>query len=574
MVAMYIDIVPNRNSPPAVLLREAWREKGKVKKRTIANLSGLSMEQVHSLRRILKGEQLVNLDDVFETERSLPHGHVEIILHTLRSIGLDKLIYSRNCRERDLVIGMIVQRIIKGRSKLETTRLWQTSTLAEELGIADADEEELYAAMDWLLARQEIIERKLAARHLEEGGLALYDVSSSYYEGHTCPLAKFGNSRDKKRGRPIIVYGLMVDAEGRPIALEVYEGNTGDPKTVPDQLDKLKGRFGLSCIVIVGDRGMLTRVQIENIKEHPGVGWISALRSTEIRKLVEGGDLQLSLFDEKNLAEISSPQFPGERLVACYNPLLAEERARKRQELLAATEQELSKVAAEAARRTKTPLTDAEIGKKVGRKLGRYKMAKHFEITIENGRLSFERKEEQIRDEAALDGIYVVRTSEPAEHISAEDTVRSYKGLAQAERVFRCVKGMNLKVRPIYHHLEDRVRAHIFLCMLAYYVEWHLRRSLAPLLFDDEQLSADRKTRDPVAPAKPSRSAKKKKTTKRTASGFPVHSFESLLDEMATRCRNYCRFGEGKDAPRIVRNTTPSAIQKEVFRLLGVTRSQ
>lgn len=571
---MYIDIVPNRNSPPAILLREAWREKGKVRKRTIANLSGLSMEQVHSLRRVLKGEQLVSLDDVFEPERSLPHGHIEIILHTLRSIGLDKLIYARNCRERDLVLGMIVQRVIKGRSKLETTRLWQTSTLAEELGIADADEDELYAAMDWLLARQESIEKKLAARHLEEGGLALYDVSSSYYEGHTCPLAKFGNSRDKKKGKPIIVYGLMVDAEGCPVALEVYEGNTGDPATVSDQLDKLKERFDLACIVIVGDRGMLTRVQIEKLKERPGLGWISALRSIEIRKLVDSGDLQLSLFDEKNLAEISSPQFPGERLVACYNPLLAEERARKRQELLEATEQELSKVAAEAARRTKKPFTDADLGKKVGRKLGRYKMAKHFEITIEDGRLSFERKEGQIRDEAALDGIYVVRTSEPAERISAEDTVRSYKGLAQAERAFRCLKGVNIKVRPIHHHLENRVRAHIFLCMLAYYVEWHMRRSLAPLLFEDEELSWDRRTRDPVAPAEPSRSAKSKKATKRTASGFPVHSFESLLDEMATRCRVFCRFGEGNDAPRIVRHTVPSAFQEEVFKLLGVTRSQ
>jgi transposase len=571
---MYIDIVPNRNSPPAILLREAWRENGKVKKRTIANLSSLPMEQVHALRRVLKGDKLVSLDDVFDIERSLPHGHVEAIVGTIKKIGLDTLIAPRSCRERDLVVGMVAQRIIEGRSKLETTRLWRASTLAEELGVSDADEEELYKAMDWLLERQEGIEKKLAKRHLAEGGLALYDVSSSYYEGRTCPLAKLGNNRDKKKGKPVIVYGLMVNAEGIPVALEVYAGNTGDPATVPDQVEKLKERFGLTRVVLVGDRGMLTQARIEKLKEHPGLGWISALRTDAIRGLVDGGHLQLSLFDEKNLAEISSPDFPGERLVACYNPLLAEERRRKREALLAATEKELGKIEKEAARRTKTPLTDAELGRKVGSKIGRYKMAKHFEVVIENGRLRFARREENIREEAALDGIYVVRTSEPAGRMSADDAVRGYKGLSHAERAFRCLKGVDLKVRPIFHHLEDRVRAHIFLCMLAYYAEWHMRAALSPLLFEDEELGDNRRTRDPVAKAEQSESVKKKKATKRTASGFTAHSFESLMADMATRCRLTCRFGEGKDVPLIVRYTTPTALQEEAFRLLGVNRSQ
>jgi transposase len=571
---MYIDIVPNRNSPPAILLREAWRENGKVKKRTIANISSLPMEQVDALRRLLKGEQLVSLDDVFEVERSLPHGHVEAIVAVVRNIGLDKLIFSRPCRERDLTIGMVAQRIIKGRSKLETTRLWNSSTLADELGIADADEEELYKAMDWLLGRQESIEKRLAARHLTEGGLALYDVSSSYYEGRTCSLAKFGHDRDKKKGKPIIVYGLMVNAEGIPVAMEVYEGNTGDPTTVPDQVEKLKGQFGLERVVLVGDRGMLTQVQISKLKERPGVGWISALRTEAIRELVDGGHLQLSLFDEKNLAEIASPEFPGERLMACYNPLLAAERRRKREALLEATEKELCKISAEAARRTNKPLTDAELGKKLGRKLGRYKMGKHFHVTIENGGLTFARQEESIREEAALDGIYVVRTSEPKERMSADDAVRNYKSLSHAERAFRCLKGVDLKVRPIYHHLDNRVRAHIFLCMLAYYVEWHMQKALAPLLFEDEEIDEMRQSRDPVAKAMPSDSVEHKKATKKTATGFTAHSFESLLSEMATRCRLTCRFGEGKSAPTITRYTTPTAFQKEAFRLLGVTCTQ
>ncbi len=571
---MYIDIVPNRNSPPAVLLREAYREDGKVKKRTIANLSSLSPEQVAAFKRVLKGEKLVGLDDVFEPERSLPHGHVEAVLGVIKKLKLDKLIHSRPCRQRDLVVGMIAQRILKGRSKLESTRLWNSTTLSDLLGISDAKEEDLYEAMDWLLNKQENIEKKLAKQHLEEGGFALYDVSSSYYEGRTCPLAKHGYSRDRKKGKPIIVYGLMVNSLGQPVSMNVYEGNTGDPSTVADQVNKLKGRFGLERVVLVGDRGMLTQTQIDNLKEHPELGWISALRSPAIRKLVDGGHIQMSLFDERNLAEISLPDYPGERLVACFNPLLAAERKRKRNELLDATETLLEKLRAEASRRTQKPFTDAELGRKVGSKLNRYKMAKHFAVTIADGQLSFQRKEDQIQKEAALDGIYVVRTSEPSKQMSAEDAVRNYKNLSKAERAFRCLKGVDLKVRPIYHHLEDRVRAHIFLCMLAYYVEWHMRQAWAPLLFEDEELNEIARTRDPVAKAESSKSVKQKKASKITASGFIAHSFESLLDELATRCRLTCKFGEGKNASRIIRYTAPTPLQKEAFKLLGVSCTQ
>jgi transposase len=366
----------------------------------------------------------------------------------------------------------------------------------------------------------------------------------------------------------------MVNALGQPVSLNVYKGNTGDPSTVTDQVSKLKDRFELQRVVLVGDRGMLTQTQIVNLKEHPEIGWISALRSEAIRKLVDNGHIQMSLFDEHNLAEISSPDYPGERLVACFNPLLAAERKRKRNELLEATEKTLEKLKAEAARRTKTPFTDAELGRKVGSKINRYKMAKHFEISIADGQLSYQRKEQQIQEEAAMDGIYVVRTSESKQSMNAYDAVRNYKNLSKAERAFRCIKGVNIKVRPIYHHLEDRVRAHIFLCMLAYYVEWHMRQAWAPLLFEDEELAETARTRDPVAKAIPSDSVKQKKATKQTASGFTVHSFESLLDEMATRCRLTCRFGEGKDAARITRYTTPTPLQKEAFRLLGVSCTQ
>lgn len=510
---MYIDTVPNRNSPPAVLLREGWREGGKVCKRTLANLTDWPACKVERLRRLLRDEPLVAPEEAFAIERSLPHGHVEAVLAMIRHLGLGTLIGTKHSRERDLVLAMLVERLIDPCSKLATTRAWHTTTLAETLGVEEADEDELYAAMDWLLARQGRIERKLAARHLGEGGQVLYDVSSSYYEGHTCPLAQFGHSRDDKRGLPIIVYGVLTDAEGRPVAVQVYPGNTADPSTVPDQVATLKGCFGLERVVLVGDRGMLTQTQIDTLREYPGIGWISALRSEKVRALADEGTLQRSLFDVRNLAEIHSPAFADERLVACFNPLLAEERRRKRDELLAATEAALGKIQQGVRRRTKTPLTAAQIGQKVGKAIARHKMGKHFALDIGDGRFTFSRRAEQIAQEAQLDGLYVIRTSEPKERLSAEQTVRSYKGLSQVERAFRTLKGLDLRIRPIHHRNETRVRAHIFLCLLAYYVEWHLRRAWASLLFDDEELPVTRHLRDPVAPAQPSAEARRKKTS-------------------------------------------------------------
>src|SRR5437762_12163358 len=505
---MYIDVVPNRNSPPAVLLREAWREGQKTRKRTVANLSDWPPERIETLRRVLRDEPLFSPHDLFTTQKSLPHGHVEAILEMIDRLKLDHLISAERCRERDLVVAMIAQRLIDPCSKLATTRAWHTTTLAEELEVAEASENDLYEAMDWLLERKERIEKKLAARHLREGGLVLYDVSSSFYEGRTCPLAQFGHDRDGKKGLPIIVYGVMTNGEGCPIAVEVYPGNTGDPTTVADQVEKLRDRFQLSRVVLVGDRGMLTQPQIDKMKMHPGLGWITALTSVAIRGLLEAGALQLSLLDETNLAEITSPDYPGERLMVCHNPLLEEERGRKRRELLEATEIALTKVGKQVARRKKKPLKEAEIALKVGKVLGHYKMGKHFLYTIGEGKFQWSRREQTVEEEAKLDGIYVIRTSEPVERLSAADTVRSYKSLAQVERAFRSLKGVDLLIRPIRHRTEDRVPAHIFLCLLAYYVEWHLRRVWAPLLFEDEQLAELRRQRDPIVPATGSPSAR------------------------------------------------------------------
>jgi transposase len=567
---MYIDRVPNRNSRPAILLREGWREGKKTCKRTIANLTNWPEEKIQALRLLLGGEPMVSARDAFVVERTVPHGHVEAVLGTIKSLGLDSIIFSKRCRQRDLVVAMIAERLIHPCSKLATTRFWHTTTLAEQLSVADADEDDLYEAMDWLLARQSRIEKKLAARHLLEGSLVLYDVTSSYYEGRTCPLARFGHNRDSKKGKLIIVYGLLTDEAGRPVAVEVYPGNTADPTTVPDQVEKLRKYFGLGRVVLVGDRGMLTQTQIDKLKDYPGLGWISALRSHGIRKLVNSGIVQMSLFDEKNLAEIHSPEFSDERLVACYNPILAEQRQQKREKLLSATEKGLEKIAKEVARRTKTPLDKVEIGKKVGKAINRYKVGKHFAVTIEDGAFSFFRKEESIRRESALDGIYVIRTSESAECISAEDTVRSYKRLEQVESAIRCMKGIDLLVRPIHHRTEDHVRAHIFLCMLAYYVEYHMRKALAPLLFDDEQLDERRKRQDPVKPAKPSASARRKKTVRLTPDGLEVHSFQTLLAELATLSRNRCRVKSDPVGPTFYELTEPTALQKRAFELLGV----
>lgn len=570
---MYIETVPNRNSRPAILLREGWREGKKVYKRTLANLTDWPAQKVAALRRVLKDETLVSPDEAFSIERSLPHGHVELILEAIERIGLDKVVSAKRTRERDLVLAMIIERLLHPCSKLATTRLWHSTTLAEQLAVGDADEDELYAAMDWLLTHQSRIEKKLSKRHLSEGCQVLYDVSSSYYEGHTCPLARLGHSRDKKRGKPIVVYGVLTDAQGRPLAVEVYPGNTGDPTTVPDQVNTLKQRFGLDRVILVGDRGMLTQTQIDELKRHPGVGWISALRSEKVRKLFDQKYLQLSLFDQQNLAEIHSPDFPGERLMACYNPLLAEERKRKRRELLDATEQALKKISNEVKRRTKTPLNAAEIGTKVGKIINRFKMGKHFKLSINDGQFGYARRADAIEREAELDGVYVIRTSEYKASLSAEEAVRSYKNLAQVERVFRTFKGLDIRIRPIHHRTEERVRAHIFICLLAYYVEWHLRQVLAPLLFDDETLATDRKLRDPVLPAEPSMAAKYKKTARVSENAMPIHSFKTLMAEMGTRCRHRCRVKSDPECPPIFQNTDPTPLQAramELTRLLPV----
>ena len=465
---------------------------------------------------------------------------------------------------------MIVERLLQPASKLATSRLWRHATLAEQLGVADADENDLYGALDWLLARQKRIEKKLAARHLSAGDTVLYDVSSSYHEGRHCPLAAHGHSRDRKKGKPIIVYGVLADSQGRPLAVQVYPGNTGDPATLPAQADTLRRRFGLERVVLVGDRGLWTQTQIENLRQHPGLGWISALRAPALRRLADEGHLQLSLFDKKNLAEIRSPDYPGERLVACHNPLLGEQRGRKRDELLAASEKEFERIQAAVARRKRTPLSAAEIGRKVGRVLERYKMRKHFKTTIDEGVFRWQRRPAVIEAEAALDGIYVIRTSEDKASLSAEDTVRSYKSLARVERVFRCMKGADLRVRPIFHRTPDHVRAHIFLCLLAYYVEWRMRQAWAELGFEDEQLEAERQQRDPVAPAEPSAAVKKKKSRRLTPEGLPVHSFQTLLDALATRCQNTCRVvGEGA-AATFEQQTAPTPLQKRALELLGL----
>ncbi len=537
-------------------------------KRTLANLTHWPAHQVDALRRVLKGEKLVSLDEAFVVERSLPHGHVEAALGVIRQLGLERMISSRRCRERDLVIGMIVEQLIHPCSKLAMTRMWQTTTLAEELSIGDADEDALYEALDWFLARQKRIEKKLASRHLQDGSLVLYDVSSSYYEGRTCPLVRHGHNRDRKKGKPIIVYGVMADAAGRPVAVDVYPGNTGDPTTVPDQVEKLRNRFGLSRVILVGDRGMLTQTQIEYLKAYPGVGWISALRGPAIRKLVESGSLQMSLFDHQNLAETTSPEYPGERLIACMNPLLKDERRRKREELIVMTVVALEKIVRDVARRRKKPLGKEEIGLKVGKVINKFKMAKHFKLRIEDGSFSWERNEESIAREEALDGIYVIRTSEPAKRLSAENAVRQYKSLSQVERLFRTLKGIDLRIRPIRHRTEDHVRAHIFLCVLAYYVEWHMRQALAPLLFDDEELNNDRKVRDAVAPAKPSTSARKKKAKRTGTDGLPVHSFETLLQQLGTRCRNRCRMESVSSGATIEQVTEATPLQVRAAELL------
>jgi transposase len=566
---MYIDVVPNRDSPPAVLLRETRRVGTKTVKHTLANLSALPPEAVATLRVILKGGRVVEAADQFFVERSRPCGHVRAVRMAMRRLGLDELVSSKPCPERDAVLAMIAQRLVHAGSKLESAALFADTTLADEFDVAGIDEDELYAAMDWLLDRQPHIERKLAKRHLGEGATVFYDVSSSSYHGTHCPLAMRGHNRDGLK-LPGIVYGLLTDHDGRPVAVRVYAGNTADPTTVPDQIEALRDEFGIERFVIVGDRGMLTNTQIDTLREQAGCGWISCLRSSDIRKLIESRDpSDAPLFTQNNLAEIEHPDFAGERLVACFNPLLAMDRNQTREELLDCTEALLRKLANHVKSRKKKLLTAAEIGTKAGRVVNKYKVAKHFALSIADGSLSWSRKQENIDREKALDGIYIIRTSESAEALSAPDAVRAYKRLGNVEKAFRTFKGVDLRVRPIHHHLENRVRAHIFLCMLAYYVEWHMRMALAPLLYADEVLDDNRAARDPVAKALPSPAVRRKCANKESADGMPLRRWDGLLGSLSTLVRNTCRVGEGKTAVHFQRDTEPDAYQKRVFELLA-----
>lgn len=646
---MYVERVPNRNSPPAILLRESYRQGRQVKTRTLANLTALPEEAIEAVRRTLKGEHLVAVEDVFEiVENGSPaHGHVEAVREAMKRLGVDRLISSRPCRERDLVCAMVVARILEPQSKMATSRWWHTTTLPDVLDVADATEDDLYAAMDWVLGRQERIEQKLAARHLETGGLALYDLTSSYFEGTTCPLAHWGHNRDGKKGKLQVNYGLLTNAQGIPVSVSVFDGNTGDPKTLLPEVEKVKKKFGIASFTIVSDRGMITQVKVDTLRQTEGVDWISALRSEAIAKLLEDGTIQMGLFDERNLFEVMHPDFPGERLIACRNPDLAERRAHKRQDLLQATQKELEHVrqmvernqltgadairtrvekilkrykvgrhytvkvredgfdsaidrdamqmaldragGSDAARQRCAQHTAAidqalerlrqrigkgtlhgkdAIGVRVGKVLNKYKVGKHFKLDIGDNYFHFEIDEAKVAAEAALDGIYVIRTSLPAERMSADDTVRSYKLLTQVERAYRSFKTVDLNVRPIHHRLENRVRAHIFLCLLAYYIQWHMMEAWRPLLFADEDQQAKRH-RDPVAPAQRSEAALRKVHTARLDDDTGVHSFRTLLAELSRIARNTCR-RKGADADEMTfEMITPSnPTQARAYELL------
>lgn len=572
---MYIERVPNRGSRPAVLLREGWREGKRIRKRTLANLSDWPEHKLEALSAALKGEAVVgDLEHAFEVVRSRPHGHVAAVLGALRKAKLDQVLSRRASRERDLCLAMIVSRVLNPASKLATARGLSSetldSTLGELLGVEDADEDECYAAMDWLLARQTSIEEALATGHLSDGALVLYDVTSTYFEGRSCPLAKRGHSRDGKRDKLQIVIGLLTNAEGCPVAVEVFEGNTADPKTLAPQIKKLRERFALKRIVLVGDRGMITDARIrEELSGVDGLDWITCLRAPAIAKLCESGALQLSLFDQRDMAEIVTPAFPGERLVVCRNPLLADERTRKRQDLLAATERELERIVKAVNRKARPLRGQDRIGLRVGKVLGRFKMGKHFQLTIENEAFRWQRDESAIAAEAHLDGIYIVRTTVHAAALPAAEVVRSYKSLSNVERAFRSMKTAGLHIRPIHHHKADRVRAHVLLCMLSYYVEWHMRRALAPILFDDDDRDAAEARRDSVvAPARRSERAEDKAATKRTERDEPVHSFKSLLRDLATIAKNRIQPKAAVDAFDMI--TRPTALQQRAVELLAV----
>jgi len=555
------------------LLRRTYREGGQVKHQTLGNLSDLPLDAIEYIRQRLRGEPPLASQEALEIKRSLPHGHVAATLGVLRKIGLDSVLGSQPSRERNVIVALIVSRLIGAGSKLATFNGLRAetaqNTLFEELQLGDLEPKELYQALDWLLDRQARIENKLAKKHLVEGTLVLYDVSSSYYTGHKSELIKHGYSRDGKKAFPQIIYGLLCNRDGCPVAIEVFSGNTADPQTLASQIQKLRQRFSLQRVVLVGDRGMITSRRIdEEMREVAGLDWITALRTENIRKLVANKAIQPSLFDEKNLAEMTSDDFPGERLIVCRNPLLADERKRKRRELLQATEKDLEAIARAVARANNPLHGEGQIGLRVGRVLNKYKMAKHFELEITADRFTYQRRENQIAEEAALDGLYVIRTSVAAQDLSSEETVRAYKSLSQVERAFRTMKTVDLEIRPIYHWKDDRIRAHVFLCMLAYYLEWHLRRDLKPLLFDDHERAVAEETRPSiVAPAPRSEAAQRKDRDKRTDDDYPVQNFRSLLKDLGTLCRNYAA-ARGADFSML---TTPTRLQQRAFELLGIT---
>ena len=571
---MYVARVPNRGSPPAILLRESYREGGAVKTRTLANLTRWPEAKVDALAQVLKGRPpQLDLTEAFEITRSLPHGHVAAVAGTAARLGMAELIDPAPSRTRDLVSAMLVAAVIAPDSKLATARGLRTETatssLGQVFGVSGADEDDLYAAMDWALARKDGIEERLAARHLSDGTLVLYDVSSAAFEGHTCPLGRIGHPRDGVHGRLQIVYGLLCSPQGIPIAIEVFEGNTADPKTLAAQITKLKTRFGLARVCLVGDRGMLTSARIESELRPAQLDWISALRAPQIKTLVQDGALQLSLFDQQDLVEITHPDYPRERLVCCHNPALAEERARKRRELLAATEKELDKIVAATARQRRPLRGKDQIALRVGTVRNHYKMAKHFDLQITDDSLTVTRKDDQIAAEAALDGIYVLRTSLPEPALGRDDVVGRYKDLADVERFFRTLN-TELDVRPIRHRLANRVRAHMFLRMLSYYISWHMKQALAPILFqDNDKPAAAAKRAGPVAAAQRSDEALTKAARKRTEDDYPVHSFTSLLADLATICANHVQ--PTNDLPAFTILTTPTPLQRRALELLGVS---
>jgi len=569
---MYVARVPNRNSPPAILLRESYRVGDKIKTRTLANLSRWPEAKIQALARVLRDEPVAAPADRFEIERSLPHGHIAAVLGMARKLGLDRLLPRRPSRLAKLALAMIVARVVGPAAKLATARQLSAATAAHSLGavleLGPVDEDELYLALDLLLAAQPKIESALARRHLKGGCLVLYDLTSSYLEGRCCPLAQYGYSRDGKPGKLQIVYGLLCAADGCPVAVEVFDGNVGDPSTLAAQVTKLKQRFKLDRVVLVGDRGMITQARIREDLKPAGLDWVTALRAPAIQALAADGPLQPSLFDDRDIGEIHSPDYPGERLIVCRNRELAAERARKREDLLAATEKDLAAIAA-AVTRARQPLRGKDkIALKAGGVLGRRKMAKHFELTITDTSFVFVRNTAAITREAALDGFYVLRTNVPTEVLDTTTTVLAYKALAGVERAFRSIKTVDLEIRPIHHRLADRVRAHVFLCMLGYYLIWHMRQAWAELLFDDHDRPAAAAARpSPVAAAKISPAAHTKAARKHTADGRPVHSFRSLLHDLATLTRNRVRFG---DAPPVVMLARPTALQQHAFDKLAI----